>query len=76
MGKFVPQDSVMISNLPQLNAFFNFRIKSFTAFIKAENLNTADISPGLGFTNNNFNAPLYPTPGLIIRFGIKWAFVN
>jgi hypothetical protein len=76
MGKFVPQDSVMISNLPQLNAFFNFRIKSFTAFIKAENLNTADISHGLGFTNNNFNAPLYPTPGLIIRFGIKWAFVN
>jgi hypothetical protein len=76
MGKFFPQDSVTISNLPQLNAFFNFRIKSFTAFVKAENINTAEISEGLSFTNNNFSAPLYPTPGLIIRFGIKWAFVN
>ena len=76
MGKFFPQDSVTISNLPQLNAFFNFRIKSFTAFITMENLNTVNISQGFGFTNNNFAAPLYPTPGLIIRFGIKWAFVN
>lgn len=76
MGKFFPQDSIMINNLPQLSAFFNFRIKSFTAFIKAENLNTVNIDQGFGFTNNNFAAPLYPTPGLVIRFGIKWAFVN
>jgi hypothetical protein len=76
MGKFFPQDSVVINNLPQLNLFFNFRIKSFTAFIKAENLNTFHIEEGLTFTNNNFAAPLYPTPGLIIRFGVKWGFVN
>ncbi|HEU5054418.1 MAG TPA: putative porin [Hanamia sp.] len=76
MGQFFPQDSVTISNLPQVNAFFNFRIKSFTAFIKAENLNTVSIHPSFGWTNNNFAAPLYPIPGLIIRFGIKWAFVN
>ncbi|HZI68226.1 MAG TPA: putative porin, partial [Hanamia sp.] len=76
MGQFFPQDSVTISNLPQVNAFFNFRIKSFTAFIKAENLNTVNIQPSFGWTNNNFAAPLYPIPGLIMRFGIKWAFVN
>ena len=76
MGKFFPQDSVTISNLPQVNLFFNFRIKSFTAFIKIENLNTATISGGLTFLDNNFAAPYYPTPGLIIRFGIKWGFVN
>ncbi len=76
MGKFFPQDSVTISNLPQVNAFFNFRIKSFYAFIKAENLNTISVQPVFGFLNNNFAAPLYPTPGLIIHFGIKWAFVN
>jgi hypothetical protein len=76
MGKFFPQDSVIISNRPQLNLFFNFRIKSFYVFIKMENLNTAKISKGLVFTNNNFVAPLYPTPGLIFRFGIKWDFVN
>ena len=76
MGKFFPQDTVVINNLPQLNLFFNFRIKSFTAFIKAENLNTFNIQEGLTFTNNNFAAPLYPTPGLIMRFGVKWGFVN
>lgn len=76
MGKFFPQDSVVINNLPQLNLFFNFRIKSFTAFIKGENLNTFNVQQGLTFTNNNFAAPLYPTPGLIIRFGVKWGFVN
>lgn len=76
MGKFFPQDSVTISNLPQITLFFNFRIKSFTAFLKMENLNTAEISEGFGFLNNNFAAPFYPTPGLIIRFGIKWGFVN
>ena len=76
MGKFFPQDSVTINNRPQLNLFFNFRIKSFTGFIKMENLNTVHISHGFGFTDNNFAAPLYPTPGFIFRFGIKWGFVN
>ncbi|HET7118225.1 MAG TPA: putative porin [Hanamia sp.] len=76
MGQFFPQDSVTISNLPQLNLFFNFRIKSFTAFIKMANLNTATISGGLTFLNNNFAAPFYPTPGYLFRFGIKWGFVN
>lgn len=76
MGKFFPQDSLVISNLPQVAFFFNFRIKSFTAFINAENMNTVSVNNGFGFTNNSFTAPLYPMPGLIIRFGIQWRFVN
>lgn len=76
MGKFFPQDSVTINNRPQLNLFFNFRIKSFTGFIRMENLNTVHIGHGFRFTDNNFAAPLYPTPGFIFRFGIKWGFVN
>ena len=76
MGKFFPQDSITISNLPQLDAFFDFRIKSFTGLVKMENLNTVDVSHGFGFTNNNFAAPNYPTPGLIIRVGVEWNFVN
>ena len=75
MGKFFPQDSITISNLPTLNAFFNFRIKSFTAFTSIENLNTVEF-PGFDFTNNSFAAPLYPTPGFVFRIGIKWGFVN
>ena len=76
MGQFFPQDSITISNLPQLDAFFNFRIKSFTAFIKMENLNTVDVSHGFGFTNNSFVAPNYPTPGFLFRIGVQWNFVN
>ena len=76
MGQFTPQDSFRLKNLPDIAAFFDFRIKSFTAYIRAENLNTINVSSGFGFTHNNFAAPHYPTPGLMIRFGIQWGFVN
>jgi len=31
---------------------------------------------GFGFTNNSLAAPGYPYPGLQIRVGIWWSFVN
>jgi hypothetical protein len=76
MGQFTPQDTTTISNLPTASFFFNFRIKSFTGLVKLENLNTINFGNGVTFTNNSFAAPHYPTPGLIIRFGVKWNFVN
>ncbi len=76
MGQFVPQDTFKLKNLPDISAFFHFRIKSFTAFIRAENLNTVSLLNGFGFINNNFAAPHYPTQGLMIRFGVRWGFVN
>lgn len=76
MGSFFPQDTFKLRNLPDVTAFFHFRIKSFTGFIRADNLNTASFKNGFDFTNNNFAAPHYPTPGLILRFGIQWGFVN
>lgn len=76
MGQFTPQDTFKLKNLPEISAFFHFRIKSFTTFIRAENLNTISFTNGFGFTNNNFAAPHYPTPGFILRFGIQWGFVN
>ena len=75
-GQFFPQDSTTISNLPELSAYFNFRIKSFTGLVKVENLNTVSFQDGFGFTNNNFAAPNYPTPGYIFRIGVQWRFVN
>ena len=75
MGQFFPHDST-IHNLPNVSYFFNFRIKSFTGLLKLENLNTVDFNNGFKFTNNNFAAPHYPTPGLIFRLGVKWNFVN
>ena len=76
VGHFFPQDSTTISNLPELGAYFNFRIKSFTGIVKLENLNTISFADGFGFTNNNFAAPNYPTPGYIFRIGVQWRFVN
>jgi len=76
MGQFTPQDTVKLNNLPDISAFFDFRIKSFTAYIRGENLNTASFENGFGFINNNFAAPHYPTAGFLIRFGIMWNFVN
>ncbi len=76
MGQFMPQDTVTLKNLPDIAAFFHFRIKSFTLYIRGENLNTINFSNGFGFTNNNFAAPHYPTQGFMLRFGIQWGFVN
>ena len=76
MGKFFPQDTVTIKNRPDISAFLHFRIKSFTSFIRAENLNTLTFANGIGFTKYNFAAPHYIYPGFVFRFGIQWAFVN
>ena len=76
LGQFSPQDTTTISNKPDIAAFLHFRIKGFSAFLRAENLNTVSFRNGFSFIDNNFAAPNYPTQGLMIRFGIRWWFVN
>jgi len=78
-GQFFYQDSSTIRNdLPDISAYVHFRIRPFKAFLRFENLNTARKQPngGFGFTNNNLVAPGYALPGLQIRLGIYWSFVN
>jgi hypothetical protein len=77
LGRFFFQDTVTINRRPEVSAFFNFRIRSFKAYIRAENLNSVSMGKdGFGFLNNNFAAPGYPYPGLVFRFGFYWSFVN
>jgi hypothetical protein len=77
LGQFYYQDTATVRlRLPAISAYFHFRIKSFTAYIRAENLNTARTKQGFGFTNNNEAVIGYPYPGLQIRVGIFWSFVN
>jgi hypothetical protein len=78
LGQFFYQDSATIKNLPEVDGFVHFRIRSFTAFVRLENLNTAQVTKdgGFGWTNNSFSAPGYPYPGLQFRLGIWWSFVN
>lgn len=78
LGQFFYQDSITVRNkLPDISAYVHFRIKGFKMYIRTENLNTASTKvDGFGFTNNNIAAPGYPYPGLMIRVGIYWSFVN
>jgi len=76
LGQFVYQDTSTVEmRLPEIGAYIHFRIRSFTAYIHAENLNSFSFSAG-GFKNNNVLIPVYPTPGLQIRLGILWSFIN
>ena len=84
LGQFFYQDETTVNyKLPDIAAFVHFRINSFRAFIRAENLNTFRSLPNadgkgstFGFTNNNFAALDYPYPGFILRVGVFWGFVN
>lgn len=76
MGQFTTQDIYTIRNRPDITAFMHFRIKSFTGYLRAENLNAVNFSNGFGFTKNNFAAPHYVYQGFVFRFGIQWGFVN
>lgn len=76
LGQFFYQDTLTISNRPDVHAFLHLRIRTFKAYVRLENLNTASFENGFGFNRNNFAAPNYPLPGLFFRFGIYWTFVN
>lgn len=76
-GQFVFQEAFSTaSNRPVVDAYLNFRIKSFKCFIRAENLNSVNFSDGFKFTKNNFSAPHYPQRPFWFRLGIWWNFVN
>jgi hypothetical protein len=69
-GQFFYQQQNRINDAyPYLAAFLNFRIKSFTAYIRAEELNTF-------FGKENFAANLYPYNNFMFRVAIRWWFIN
>lgn len=76
LGKFFFQDSVRISNRPDIAYYLHFRIRNFRAFFRLENLNSISFDKGFGFKHNNFAAVDYPYPGLQLHLGIYWSFVN
>lgn len=69
IGQFVFQDTTTISNKPDVNLFVHFRIKTFSAFVRLENLNAIG-------KNYNFVMPHYPYSPMWFRLGIWWGFVN
>jgi hypothetical protein len=76
VGQFAYQDTATIRmKMPEIAAYAHFRIKSFTAYVRLENLNSFKLSEG-AFRNNNILIPDYPSPGLQFRLGIFWSFIN
>ncbi len=77
-GQFFTQgDTTIRQHLPDIALYLHLRIRSFTAYVRAENLNAMAFGPnGFGFYNNNFVAPNYASPGLLLKFGFFWGFVN
>jgi len=76
LGQFFYQTNRKIAIRPDVAAYTNFRIRSFTTYVRLENLNTVTQRYGFGFKDNNLAAALYPNPGLVFRLGIFWNFVN
>lgn len=77
LGQFYYQDTATIRlKAPELNAYMHFRIRTFTAYVRGENVNTFNPGDGFRATNNNLAAPLYPYPGFRLHVGIFWSFVN
>jgi len=73
---FTQSDTTIRQHLPDINLYLHLRIRSFTAYVRMENLNTMAFKNGFGWYNNNFVAPSYPSPGLLLKFGFFWGFVN
>ena len=73
IGQFFYQNNYTLANKPDINFFFNFRIKSFKGFLRVENLNTL---LGSGQKKYNFSLEQYPMQSLWMRFGVWWNFIN
>ena len=72
-GQFYYQNSYSTANMPDINFFFNFKIKSFKAFLRVENLNTLFST---GSKKYNYVMKQYPMQAVWLRFGVWWNFVN
>ncbi len=69
LGQFFYQNMQQITNKPDVAAFIHFRIKSLSAYVRGENLNTL-------VWDNNYVSSLYPANNFGIRVGLRWWFVN
>lgn len=76
-GQFYTQDDRVVSlKFPEIDPYLHFRIRSFVAYVRFENVNTVSFKNGFSFTNNNLATANYPYPGIQFRVGIYWTFVN
>lgn len=76
IGQFYFQENERVKlQRPDIAAYMHFRIRSFSSYIRVENLNAFDLK-SQNFIKNNVPILNYPSNGLIFRVGIYWSFVN
>ncbi|WP_126971557.1 putative porin [Gynurincola endophyticus] len=76
LGQFYFQENQKVQlQRPDIAAYMHFRIRSFSAYVRAENLNAFDFG-AQDFIKNNVPILNYPANGLVFRIGIYWSFVN
>lgn len=68
-NRYYYQNETEISNKPELNVFFNFRVKRFRASISGDQLQALWWQP-------NIAAPGYPKQNAMLRFGFSWVLIN
>jgi len=70
LNQFYLQNEYKSNNLPEVAAFFNFKIKAFRAFVVVDQLQQL-------IAKNNINAlAWYPSQNMLFRLGFNWVLIN
>jgi hypothetical protein len=69
LAEFYVQNEQKLGGFPQLDLFFNAKIRQTRIYFKYEHFNQLFNS-----SNNHFSAPGYPFRDAVIRFGLVWNF--
>ena len=70
--QFYLQDEFIVHSYPIIDLFLNFRIKSFSAFLKFSHCNEFWLAPAPGY----FTTPLYPGQKKAFDIGLNWSFFD
>ena len=69
LAEFYVQNKTKLGGFPQLDLFFNAKIRQTRIYFKYEHINQLFSS-----SNDHFSAPGYPFRDAVIRFGLVWNF--
>lgn len=69
-NQFYLQNNIKNSNVPEVLAYFNFKIKTFRAFVMFDQLQQ------LVSQKNIILTPGYPSASFLFRFGFNWILIN
>src|SRR5690606_4736878 len=68
-NQFYYQNTYLVNNRPEFMSFFNFKVRRFRAFVIGDQLQQL-------IWTNVINAPGYPGPNALFRFGFSWVLIN